>query len=66
MKDVTARRRWRRTGAENGRAKLTETQVLEIRGLRAGGETLVSIGSKFGISFSTVNNICLRKLWKHI
>jgi len=53
-------------GEENGSSKLTESQVKQIRGLRESGETIVSIGLKFGISHPLVSQICLRNIWKHI
>jgi HNH endonuclease len=66
MADVTRRKRWKRAGTSNGRCRLDEAKVREIRALRKGGMTLTSIGQKFGITFSTVHSICIGKLWKHI
>lgn len=51
---------------ENGRAKLTEAQVIEIRQRRAKGETLVALGKAFGVSHVMISDICTLKSWRHI
>lgn len=58
----------RRIGEANGRAKLTEEDVSEIRRRYAkfgkGGETLKELASKFGVSFTLISAIIKRRLWK--
>ena len=52
-------------GADHHRAtaKLTEHQVLEIRGC---GETAKIIANRFGVSHGTINDIRRRATWRHI
>lgn len=52
-------------GAKNGGAKLTESQVKEIRILRK-DKTLSELASLFNVSFQLISNICLGKNWKSI
>lgn len=53
-------------GENNGRAKLTEHEVLEIRGLAKSGMDYKNIASLFSISFQHTHSIIHRKFWKHI
>jgi hypothetical protein len=54
-------------GENNGRAKLREADVLEIRRLRAAGEASYSeIMSRYSISSGLVSMIVNRKVWGHI
>jgi hypothetical protein len=55
-------------GINNGRATLTEEQVIEIRRLYALENHLsqVKLGILFGVSDSQIDNIVQRKSWKHI
>lgn len=46
-------------------AKLTESEVREIRALR-GRQTRDVIADRYGISGPTVSNIQLRKTWRHV
>ena len=50
-------------GAASGRAKLTETQVHEIRARRAAGELLTAIAADYGISYKNVQHIAVRRSW---
>ena len=52
-------------GSQITQAKLTEEQVLQIRGLRD-TMTQACIGAKFGVTRSIINRIINRKLWRHI
>lgn len=64
---VRKQRQWRGRGESSGTAKLTETQVLAIRGLVATG--LVSqkhIAKRFNVSRASVHDIATRRRWKHI
>jgi len=54
-------------GERNGEARLTESQVREIRARYAmGGVTLQEIGSAVGVSKNTIHRIVHRKNWKHV
>jgi len=55
-----------RRGEDNGRAKLTESDVREIRRLHAGGWLLREIVDEYGISKLNVSRICSGKRWKHL
>ncbi len=46
--------------------KLCNANVLEIRRLRSWGEPLRTIGETFGVSDTTVSEVCRRKTWSHI
>lgn len=50
-------------GERHHHAKLTESQVADIRDRRANGETLTAIAADFGIAFQTVSKITNRKSW---
>lgn len=54
-------------GEKNNSAKLTESQVIEIRNLAATTNlTRKQIAGKYNISYSTAANIIKRKRWIHI
>lgn len=69
--DRSGRRRFRARwpsveGAANGRAKLTDDQVREIRQRRASGETILAVAVAFGSGSGTVSNIAKGRTWKHV
>ena len=51
------------TGSRNGKSKLVESQVLEIRKLLSEGTPQKVISALYSIDQSTVSNIKTRKLW---
>jgi hypothetical protein len=51
-------------GEKSSLAKLTEIQVLEIRGRST--ENQCKLAEEFGISNGTINHIIRRRRWKHI
>ncbi len=54
-------------GEGNGRAKLTEEQVLEIRRRYAEGSvSLIVLAEDYPVEFGTIHRIVTRQLWKHI
>ena len=53
-------------GTGNGRAKLTENQVREIRRRRANGEGIVPLSREFGVTNPLISAIAKRKIWKHV
>lgn len=55
-----------RKGEKNGCAKLTESDVCEIRALRDDGWLLRKIAEKYGVTKQQVSYICSGKCWKHL
>ena len=55
-----------RRGSGQYLAKLTETDIIEIRRRRANGETLKAIATDFGVHLSNISIIAKRKGWRHI
>lgn len=55
-----------RAGENNGRAKVTKEQALEIRKRRASGEKPTLLASEFDLNYSTVWRICTNRLWPSI
>ena len=53
-------------GEQNGRAKLTDSQVIEIRALRASGAKERDLMKRFGVGRSVLQRVYHRKSWKHI
>ena len=54
-------------GENSGMAKLTNEKVIKIRELYAKKSmTVRAIGKMFGVSHSSIVNICKRRLWTHI
>lgn len=57
----------KQTGEHNSSAKLTASQVSEIRGLWAEKKmSQPKMAHLFGVAQGTISNIILRKTWKHI
>ena len=57
---------YRLNGESNGRSKLTEEQVIEMRKLRNNGYSYNKLSLKYKVSKSTVVNIIKRRKWKHV
>lgn len=53
-------------GEDRNDSKLTESNVIEIRMLRAIGMTLMEIASRYGVSAGTISSAVRRVTWKHI
>lgn len=53
-------------GERNGRAKLTENMVREIRKRIAAGERRRSLASEFGLAVSAINRLVNRVTWRHV
>lgn len=60
------RRNHRQIGERNPAAKLTATQVKEIRSRRGQGESLSKLAAEFGISKSYVGNLAAYRKWQHL
>lgn len=56
----------RRLGEASQNAKLTTTQVREMRARRAGGEPLRALAADYGIGWRYVSHICRRRSWAHV
>lgn len=54
----------RATGVRHGMAKLTLTKARRIRKLHIAGETLVSLGKRFGVHHSQISHIVSGQQWK--
>ena len=53
-------------GENNGRAKLTEAQVIQARQWMSDGMSAYQVSKILGIAYGTAKRIKSRKLWKHI
>jgi len=53
-------------GANNGNAKLTESDVRTIRNKLDDGNSLASIGKEYGVTWQTIQAIKNRKTWDHL
>jgi hypothetical protein len=54
-------------GSKNGRSKLTEPDVLQIRALyEAGGITQRQLAERFGVTQGLIGHIVNRRKWQHI
>lgn len=54
-------------GEKNGFAKLTDTQVLEIREKHVTlGRTCTALAKEYGMTKTSISRIVRRKSWKHI
>lgn len=53
-------------GTNNGAARLTEEQVLEVRRLLSRGVTHRAIADVFGVCRATISHINTRKCWAHL
>jgi len=53
-------------GERNGSAKLTESQVLQIRELSVNGKRNFELAAMFEVSATTIRGILRNKIWKHL
>ena len=66
MHDMVVKGRSQR-GERNGRARLTEDQVLEIRAAYTNGDVLQrELAHQYGIATSLVSRIVNRKIWAYL
>lgn len=56
----------RARGSKCKASKLTEDEVVEIRGLRSDGESIGVLASRFGVTYENVLAIVRRKSWRHL
>ncbi len=67
MRDSMARGRQRAVhGEQHPHAKLTDSQIIEIRNLTASGMTNRATAKLFNVGFSAIARIRERKNWKHV
>lgn len=64
--DMLSKGRGGMRNLRNGRAKITEDDVRQIRILRAQGVRSRVLADRYGISSSMVDNIVRRHSWKHV
>ncbi len=65
MRDCVSKGRCAR-GERGGSAKLTTSNIMEIRNRVSAGEQQKDLADRFGLCRSHVSRICGRKKWKHI
>ena len=53
-------------GERNVQSKLTEDDVREMRIANAGGESLASLGRRYGVSYTTIQKAVQRRSWGHV
>lgn len=53
-------------GVRNGRAHMTDSEVITIRSAFKEGASVPSLVATFGISKQTIWDICARRTWKHL
>lgn len=53
-------------GESSGGAKLTESDVKEIRRLRENGHSLKSLAKQFGVTHPNIHYICTKHTWAHV
>ena len=53
-------------GEKNGKARLTEDNVREIRRRLAAGEKNKDLSVEFGVSTPSISKIAKRKTWRHV
>jgi hypothetical protein len=53
-------------GSKNTSAKLTETDILEIRSAFSQGVTQRELAKRFGVFEGNIEKICRRVTWKHV
>ena len=64
-RDREAKGRGRRAlGERNGKAKLSRTQVLEIR--RRDKEDRGGLAAEYGVNRSTISHVIARRFWRHV
>lgn len=69
MADMASKKRSRGAGlrgSRNGLAKLTESDVVEIRRAVAGGTQQCVVAERLGVSRSIISNVVRRETWTHI
>ncbi len=67
VREAVERERWpSKAGENNGRARLSEQDVLEIRERYARGEKRAEIARRFGLFPTTVNAIATGRRWSHV
>lgn len=65
MADMVSKGRQQR-GERNAGTRLTEDDVVAIRGARASGETITSIAARYRMSRAGIREIVRRRNWRHV
>lgn len=53
-------------GKQNGAAKLSETDIVEIRQLREQGTSRLELAQQYNVSENNISRITNRKTWRHV
>lgn len=56
----------RARGSANGKSKLTEEHVTEIKAALRSGQTVASIARAFGRPWPTIDNVKSGRTWRHV
>lgn len=61
-----AQRTTQRLGSANGRARLSESDIPEIRRLHTEGWTLAAIAEVYQVARQTIHGVVIRRTWKQV
>jgi hypothetical protein len=64
--EVLKRNKWHPIGSLHPKTHITESDVLEIRRLRAEGQMIRVIAATYGMQKKAISAICNRRTWKHV
>lgn len=53
-------------GSKNGSAKLTESDVIEVRRRKKNGKSTTLLAKEYGLAFQSMWRIVTRRTWKHV
>ena len=65
MRDAVVRGRTAK-GSKNGKARLTEAQVIAIRERRTAGGRVVDLAAEFGMSLKGMEHVVYGRHWRHV
>lgn len=54
------------SGERNGRSRLTNDQVREIKAALSAGVTRAALAARFGVGWTTIDNIAAGRRWQHV
>lgn len=66
MSDAVTKGRLDNRGSSNGMSRLSESDVVEIRKLHAGGLRVFEIAKRFGLNWGTAKKIISGQRWRHV
>ncbi len=66
MRDASKKKRFDTKGEKNGRAILTKRKVKQIKKLLKEGGKVYQIARKYNVNWSVIENIKLKRRWRHL